>query len=253
MSQYGVKQTNSVGMDCLYIPLCVETKVLVPKDKQAAREKLKIPTDRWVIGTVAMNKGNPSRKNFVEMITAFANCKKRHPDWFYWLQTERGEGINDMINLPEFCRGLGLVEGTDYAFCNQYQNVVGFPPEYFADLYSALDVHLLVSAGEGFGIPTLESQACGTPVIVGDWTACTELCLAGRMIDKKDAHPVYTGLATYQYVPRVGAIEDALEAEYRSPTNAATAVEIVRTVYDADVVVKTGWVPALAKIEEQIK
>jgi glycosyltransferase involved in cell wall biosynthesis len=252
MSKFGERQIHAAGMDCWYIPLGVETQVMKPMDKKAAREKIKIPADAWVIGTVAMNKGLPSRKNFAEMLTAFAHCKKRHPDWFYWLQTERGEGLPDVVNLPELCRNLGLEEGKDFAFCNQYQNVIGFPPEYFADLYSALDVHCLVSAGEGFGIPTLEAQACGTPVIVGDWTASSELCLAGRMVDKKDSIPFYTGLASWQFIPRIGAIEDAMEEEYRNRTDTTQAVELVRAIYDADVIVQQHWIPTLAKIEAAV-
>lgn len=38
--------------------------------------------------------------------------------------------------------------------------------------------------GEGFGIPIIEAQAAGCPVIVTDCTAMTELCLSGWLIEK---------------------------------------------------------------------
>jgi glycosyltransferase involved in cell wall biosynthesis len=248
-SKFGTAQCQSVGMDCTYVPFGIETKILEPKNKQEARERLKMPLDKWIVGTVAMNKGNPSRKNFYEMMAAFAKFHEKYPDTFYWLQTDRGEGIADAVNLPELARNLGLVENQDYTFCNQYQNAVGYPPHYFADLYSAFDVHLLVSAGEGFGLPILEAQACGTPVITGDWTACPELVYAGRKIARKDAEPFYTMLASYQFRPHISAIVDALEEEYQHKTPTEKAVEAIRAEYDADLVIEKYWKPMLAEIE----
>ena len=43
--------------------------------------------------------------------------------------------------------------------------------------------------GEGFGVPIIEAQACGTPVITGDWTAMSEITRTGLAIPKEDAMP----------------------------------------------------------------
>jgi glycosyltransferase involved in cell wall biosynthesis len=252
MSKFGVSQTHAAGLDCVYIPHSVETGIMNPGDKQEARKRLGLPQDMWIVGTVAMNKGNPSRKNFFEMMSGFAQFKQKHPDAFYFLQTDRGENVNEMVNLPELGRNLGLIEGRDYGFCNQYQNAIGYPTEYFANLYRALDVHMLASAGEGFGIPTLEAQACACPVIVGDWTASSELCLAGQKIDKADAEPFYTPLASHQFRPHIGAVAAALEQEYAHPTDASGAAEQVAREYDADEVIKNRWVPFLASVEAEL-
>ena len=32
------------------------------------------------------------------------------------------------------------------------------------DIYNMMDIHALPTGGEGFGIPTVEAMACGTPV-----------------------------------------------------------------------------------------
>ena len=171
----------------------------------------------------------------------------------YFLQTDRGEGIQGMINLPGLLRNLGLEEGKDVIFCNQQvQATVGFPQEYLADVYSALDCHMLVSAGEGFGIPTIEAQACGTPVIVGDWTAHTELCFSGRMVSKKDAEPIYTSFEAYQYVPHVRGIEHAIECEYKHPSPTGKGVRMVKENFDVDVVRDKHWKPVLDKIQKAV-
>jgi len=40
------------------------------------------------------------------------------------------------------------------------------PPEHLANIYNAADYTINISDAEGFGLSTLESLACGTPIIV---------------------------------------------------------------------------------------
>jgi glycosyltransferase involved in cell wall biosynthesis len=245
--------THDAGLDCYYVPHGIETNVFKPLDKKVCREKVGVPQDKYIVGTVAMNKGNPSRKCFSEMMEAFARFHQRHPDSLYMLQTDKGEGLEGMINMPELVRNLGLVEGQDVVFCNQYQNILGYSPEYMADFYNCMDVHLITTRGEGFGIPILEAQACGTAVITGGWTACKELFWAGQMLDpEKDADREYTGLASYNYRPRIASIDAALEAEYQHPSDTTRAVACAQE-YNADYVTETYWKPVLAEIEEGLK
>lgn len=248
MSKFGQEAVQRVGLPSMYVPHGVETSIFKPGDKDAARERLGLPKDKYVMGTVAMNKGNPSRKNFVEMLSAFKEFHLRHPDSVYYLQTQMGSEPGDWVNLPELVTNLGLKIGTDVIFCNQYYNYLGYPPDYMASVYNALDVHVLVSAGEGFGIPILEAQACGCPVIVGDWTAMSELCFSGIAIDKKDSEPVYTGIAGYQRRPHIGAIVNAMEVEFKHPSPKDRAVRMA-SEYDADKVMENYWKPVLAKIQ----
>ena len=251
MSKFGVEETHKAGLDCYYLPHAVDTNLYKPTDKLEAREKLKLPKDAFIIGTVAMNKGLPARKNFAPMIEAFANFKRRHTDAIYYLHTEALGIDNQSFNIPEYCNQLGLQIGKDVLLPDQYQKFIGFDDNWMSMMYSALDVHLLASMGEGFGIPTLEAQACGCPVIVGDWTASGELCFAGQKIDKKDALRFYTGLASYQYIPHTRQIEIALELERDKPSKRERARRMAEE-YSIENVSEKYLKPTFTAIEKEM-
>lgn len=50
------------------------------------------------------------------------------------------------------------------------------------NLYSSADLYLYASLYEGFGLPILEAQACGCPVITSNRTSCPEVAGKGAII-----------------------------------------------------------------------
>jgi glycosyltransferase involved in cell wall biosynthesis len=81
--------------------------------------------------------------------------------------TDRFE--SDDAALREAIRGLGEA-GRRVVF-------TGFvPDETLAALYRTAECVVLPSIAEGFGLPALESMACGAPLIVARNDALTELC-----------------------------------------------------------------------------
>jgi len=255
-SRFGERMVNEAGLDCYYVPHGVDTNVFRPIDRQAARKKFNLPEDKFIIGMVAANKGYPPRKAFFQHIEAFVELHKRHPDTLLYLHTQvGGAGDNIEVNLDEFCQYHGLTTIDDVRFPNPYQLWMGFPDPAMVELYNAMDVHALVSMGEGFGIPTLEAQACGTPVILGDWTASSELCFSGWKVAKEDAIPTWTPLAAYQYTPTTGAILERMEVAYRAwgNENYRKAARKGALKYDADKVAEKYWRPVLADIAETLE
>jgi glycosyltransferase involved in cell wall biosynthesis len=255
MSKYGELKTLEEGMDCYYVPHAVDTKAYYPVDKQEAREQLKLPKDAYIIGTVAMNKGAyPSRKSFVEMISAFTLFKQKHTNAVYLLHTHSGDGVadNSIVHFRELCLQNGLEIGKDVIFTDPYFTFCGANTDFMRLLYSSMDVFMLVSMGEGFGIPIIEAQACGIPVIVGDWTAMSELCFSGQKVDIQDSTPFYTPQASYMYIPHVKAIERKMHLEYKNPSSKEKALAGALK-YDADLVYKDYWKPVLKDIERGLK
>lgn len=252
MSKDGVRQTREAGLDCYYVPLGVDTQIYQPMDKTEARELTGLPKDAYIVGTVAMNKGNPSRKCFFEMMAAFAAFKRKHSSAVYYLHTMLCDnGENQGVPMSQLCNYHGLQIGKDVIFADQYNMTMGYPEERMRALYAAMDVHLLVTMGEGFGVPLIEAQACGTPVITGDWTANRDLCFSGRKVERKDASQFYTGLNATQFAPHPRAIEIALEAEYRDPSSRERARRLVME-YDIENIMQNNWLPTLKAIEEEL-
>lgn len=255
MSKFGLRMMQDKGRDAYYVPHAVETNTFKPVDMREARQKSLLPNDVFIVGMVAANKGSPPRKAFFQQIAAFKELHKKHSDTVLYIHTIHGrDGGLETVNLWEYVEACGLEVNRDVIFADQYHYMLGYPDPQMNLLYNAMDVHMLVSMGEGFGIPIMEAQAAGTPVIVGDWTAMSELCLSGWKVDKKDAEPFWTPLASYQYLPHPSAIAEKLELAYQNKGN-LTLRKRARELaleYDADTVTEKYWQPVLDDIASKL-
>lgn len=63
-------------------------------------------------------------------------------------------------DLPHIIKHLGISDGQVMLSTNKV------PPEDLANMYNVADFTLNISDAEGFGLATLESLSCGTPIIV---------------------------------------------------------------------------------------
>lgn len=262
MSRHAVGEMDKAGMDCHYIPCGVDTQVYKPLPMQAAREMMQFPADKFIVGMVAANKGAPSRKAFQAQIAAFAALQKKHGDCLLYLHTLDGaRGGWDAEDLLGYCAAMGLTvahafgenAGKEYdvLFADQYGIALGYTPEMMANLYSAFDVHTLVTMGEGFGIPLIEAQACGCPVITGSWTSMPELCFSGWKVDADDTEKIFTPMGAFQYLPHPGAIAEKMEAAYQMRGNQSyrDRARDGALAYDADKITLKYWLPVLKAIE----
>lgn len=254
-SLFGQREAQKAGIDARYVPHGYEPAKyypMKPDEARKARELLRFPMDKFLVGMVAANKGSPSRKSLAQSLEAFANFHERHNDTALYLHTVKGEQ-NEGINLLELIEHLGLRVGSDVLFVDAYANLIGLPEEYLAGVYNAIDVLLSPSMGEGFGVPILEAQACGCPVIVGEWTSMPELFFGGQMIARADSEPFWTPLGSYQFAPHAGAIEAALEHCYQH-SHRLTQEQVNKTEpYRAANVTAQYWRPVLDEIEVKVK
>ena len=179
MSKFGAKQFSEAGIegaDMIYHAL---DPVLSTKgDKIEFRRDANIAVSDWVVGVVAANSDLVhSRKGFPVIFEAFSKLYSKYPDTHLFLHTKAGGGMN--LNRMASKYGAPLdnihVPTPDTFYMTQ-------PIEGLRDKYAGFDVLFSPSLGEGFGLPVIEAQAQGTPVVVNDATAQSELVGAGHAI-----------------------------------------------------------------------
>lgn len=244
MSRFG--QDRLAEFEPLYCPHGVDTKIYRPIPRKQARERLGVDEDVFLVGMVAANKGNPSRKHFVATLEAFAQFQKKHSNAKLYLHADMEGTFTGGVHLGRVIDGLGIPPES-IGFTDPY--AIHFHPmsaEAMANVYSAFDVLVNPAAGEGFGITVLEAQACGTPAIVTDFSAMAEVCGAGW---KVDGSRWWTVQEAWQRIPFVSDIVEALEECYglssKERARLSSQARNHAMNYDVDRVLEQHMLPAL--------
>ena len=250
MSRFGERVLRNEGSEPLFAPLAVDTKVFCPGDPRAYRDTIPgVTDDTFVVGICAMNR-DPVRKGFQEQLLAFARFHQRHPDSL--LAIHSTPQANPGLNLKGMADHLGIT--TAAAWPDPYSYDLGLITEaQLATWYNGLDTLSACSYAEGFGLPLVEAQACGIPVITTDASAMSELCGAGWLVS---GTPWWTdGHQSWWTRPDVTDIDQAYEAAFQARSRGELpkkpAYDFAQQ-YDADTVFERYWVPVLKELEERI-
>lgn len=250
----GFRELRKAGFDPLYCPHGYNPATFYPMPKEEARKALGLTPDIFLVGTVAVNRGGiPSRKAWPQNLEAFAAFARDKPNARYYLHTDMcQDGYEAGVNLGNLIGQLGI--GDKVFFCDQtlYRRG-GFPDDYMRAMYSSMDVLNAVSLGEGFGIPALEAQGCGTPVILSDFAAHRDLCFAGWHV--KDGLRFYDSQGSWTFIPEPRAIAAAMNNAYLSQSHFGELGKIAvagAAEYAIDRVVAEHWKPAMEEIERSL-
>jgi glycosyltransferase involved in cell wall biosynthesis len=253
MSRFGERQLKKAGLSPRYVPHGIDITVFSPPaDHRQQRDGIGLSADTFVIGINAFNK-DVMRKGFPEQFLAFAQLHERHPDSVLLVHSAVADP--QATDLQALARACGIEKAV--LFPDQYAYACGMmTPENMAAWYGALDVLSNCSYGEGFGLATLEAQACGTPVVVTDASASPELCGSGVTVPgTKFWVPAHRG---WWLRPDTADIAAAYEnmwvtrEEGRMPGMRAAARQFALT-YDADAVLADYWEPVLKEIESGLR
>jgi glycosyltransferase involved in cell wall biosynthesis len=248
MSDFGRRQLAADGLDPLYVPHGIDTQVFAPVPD--AKAMFGIPEDVFLVGMVSTNNSlEPCRKAYPEALMAFRRLLHSHPDALLYIHAEN-RGALGGLDLVALATGVGIpTENLLFVDGYRYRNGLIGQAE-LANLYSAFDVLLFPSMGEGFGIPTVEAQACGTPVIVTNFSAQAELVGPGYATAWQPRWD--PAQLAYWATPLIDDIAEALvhAAEHRDHlVEIGPACREFALGYDADHVYTTYWQPALETLE----
>lgn len=255
-AKWGADLLTKAGMKTHYIPHGIEPTVYCVNPDVANVRKFKADMmradDQFLSVIVAANKGYPDRKAFQVQVRAWANFAKDKPDARLYIHTEPTPMYGG-IDFAQLLRRLDIADKV--IFPDRYGYYRGFPPEFLALVYNAADVLLANSMSEGFGIPIIEAQACGTPVITTNATAMPELVRTGYIVDPADMF--WTPMNSWQAWPDVHGIQEALEetyARWRDGGKAWPMAERLRTSaqihdeYSWDNIVRDYWAPFVEQL-----
>lgn len=232
---FALHQAQAAGMKSnrwAIIPHGVDPRDFQPTNKAWARrqENLdgKIPADAFIIGNINMNQPRKRLDISVEAFAKFWHAAGKPEDVYLYLHhiAQQAEMGWDIPNLSK------------YYGVNGHVFIPGKPP-YGQDpkislwrmknVYSALDVQMSTTAGEGFGLTSLEGMACGVPQVIpqfsaygiddgkderghGGWVAAGSVHHV-PVVEK----PSIMGLQqnVFRFPPDVDAMAEALEHLYR--------------------------------------
>jgi glycosyltransferase involved in cell wall biosynthesis len=249
MSPFGQRQFEAIGVDSTYIPHAVDTSVYKPTDNIEGynlKQYMGVGEDDFIVGMIAANKANGSihRKAYAENLLAFAMFRQKHPNAYLYIHAEPSRVFGG-FHLATLMKSVGLPEDA-VLFPDPHKLRYGYSSEEMAGLYSAMDVLLHASYGEGFGVPAIEAQACGTRVIGSNWAATPELL--GEDSWLVDGQPFWDeAQSTFFQIPLIPSLVMALEQAYAAPRGVSTASVEFAKQFEVETVYEQYWKPFLAE------
>lgn len=252
MSQFGRDEMKRVGLHSTYIPHTIDTEIFKPMDKAKAKSQFGLSPDTFIFGMVSANKDNPPRKSFQEVLDAFKIFNNKYPNSaiYFHTQFEQAGGFP----IGDYARFLGIPN--DKVFHSPYYEMLTtIDKKDMAGIYNAFDVLLCPSTNEGFGVPIIEAESCGVPVIVNRFTAMPEHVLeheTGEICEV--ASKRFTPLGSYIGIPDTMSLYRCMEKLYKADRvkMGEKARDYMLRKYDLNKVFENRWMPFLDKVENEV-
>jgi glycosyltransferase involved in cell wall biosynthesis len=158
--------------DLPWIPHGYNAAVFAPRGRVAGRTMLGVGIDDRVVGCVMTNQ--PRKDWGIAFGAAAYMCgiaQNQAKDIKFWFHTD---SVDLNWDFRALINDFGLNGKIILTMTGDYNS------EQLSYLYSACDVTMLPSLGEGFGYPIIESMACGVPVAHGNYGGGAELVRAAE-------------------------------------------------------------------------
>ena len=196
---------------CYKIPLSINSDLMyydTTHSKDYYRDLFHLPKNKFICLIVSNNSEPSNRKAFDIQIDAFKYLLSKHKDVYLYLHTQiiDGQDLNVYLNSisPEY-----------YSYVDQDKyKKAHYSADDMANLFRASDVLLFASKSEGFGIPLIEAQACGCPVLTNNFSSMKELTHNG--ICCEPLKKIYNKeFKSYWSMPSLKKVQKGLEKIYK--------------------------------------
>ena len=231
-----------------YKPLA-DSKEEIKEKFAITKKSLGADKDDFLISIIAANQ---TRKNWPQMFEGIKIFIENNPDIKTKIYCHTQHSILEGgFNIPELANFYGLSDKMNIAnpalyFWSEYEE------EEMARIYNVSDVTMGGCAIEGFGFPTIESLACGTPSIGIDFGATQELLrpIAPELLVKIANWQVFMNVLR-KPIPDPYDIADKLEKiANKDPEHYFKKHKIIQKYFDWDNIVKNGFIPLFERAEE---
>lgn len=222
MSEWGQKMIKEqTGLDSVFIPHGVDTKVFRPLSKEEIEKKIGDAPFKecFVVGAVGRNQ---YRKMWNVLLRGFGVFCKNKTDVALLLHTDstpanQSDGWDfNFISRKYNCKDKYMLTFPNMSIHTRFL----VDDEKMNDIFNSFDIFCFPTGGEGFGIPILEAQSSGIPVITTAYTTGFELVgNHGRLIkirkDYKNLDIFWEGQNGVEFcIPDWDDVADALEEYY---------------------------------------
>lgn len=213
-TQFGADELRNAGLriPVSVIPHGIDRTNFMPLNKKETRRRAGINEDYYIVQVVDRNQ---VRKRIDLAIHYFAqwvhNTNKPKNVMFYYHGALRDEGwdIGQLMTYNGVADRLILSH-------NDLNPARGFPVEHMRYVYNLPDIKLSTTHGEGWGLTTMESMACGIANVVPNFSALGEWANGGVYYTEISNTPYFSikGLNTQAGVPDMNSTIMALETLY---------------------------------------
>ena len=202
-----IVRTVSPEVECHYLPHAIPDKDFYPLPEEEVMEARKkhLPNVKEDAMIVFWNSRNARRKQAGPIIWWFNDFLQKVGKGNAVLLMHTNPKDPNGPDLEAIISELGLTNG-EVLFSN-----AAIPPEQLRMMYNMADVTVSASDAEGFGLSTLESLNCGTPIIVPKTGGLQEQVTDGKDVFGVMIEPASQYIIGSQEVPYI--YEDKIAAK----------------------------------------
>lgn len=247
MSEFGHQRFVNAGFRALYVPHGIDTNVFKPLgDREELRSACGVD-NQFVIGLNQAN-NDAIRKAIPEQMLAFAKFSEDKDDVLLTMHTGvHQDGGQDLEAVAE---NVGILDKVRVVDQYRYQSGM-ISPQDLNEWYNVIDVLSATVYAEGFGLPIMEAQSAGTPVITTNASSMEEVNPLGLHVD---GQPFWNGVHKGWWIsPSITQVAAAYEEAYQTRESVnADKLRRFAEQYDYRVISEAYMQPAVAELLDRM-